>query len=121
MEVQTVKDVGEMTGGGALVIRDVRLTNQLGIRVGVDEIANANVSVTVVIPYTEHVLNNLQLRKGTGKDLLVFNRDIGEDFCELGESPRVHSSHEGVGWKSPILSGFDLDCAAIELIESAMS
>ena len=86
-----------------------------------DEIANANVSVTVVIPYTEHVLNNLPLRGGTRRDLFVFDRDIGEDFCELDESPRVHSSHERVGWKSPILSGFDLDCAAIELIESTMS
>lgn len=110
-----------MTGGGALAIRDTRYMNQLGIRVGVDEIANVNVSVTVVIPYTEHVLNNLQLRKETGRDLLVFDRDIGEDFCELDESPRVHSSHEGVGWKSPILSGFDLDCAAIELIKSTVS
>ena len=86
-----------------------------------DEIANVDVSVTVVIPYTEHVLNNLPLRGGTRRDLFVFDRDIGEDFCELDESPRVHSSHERVGWKSPILSGFDLDCAAIELIESTMS
>ena len=93
----------------------------MGIRVGVDEIANVDVSVTVVVPYTEHVLNNLQLREGTRRDLLVFDRDIGEDFCELVESPRLHSSHEQVGWKSPVLSGFDLDCAAIELIESTMS
>ena len=86
-----------------------------------DEIANVDVSVTIVIPYTEHVLNNLQSREGTGRDLFVFDRDISEDLCELVESPRLHSSHKQIGWKSPVLPGFDLDCAAIELIESTVN
>lgn len=63
MQIQRLEYVGVLTGRRALRMSEREGGNELGVGVRVNKVTNANEPVAIVIPHTEHVADNLRIRR----------------------------------------------------------
>ena len=94
--------------------------NELGVGVRVNEVTNANESVAIVIPHTEHVADNLRIRRSERRNVLVVNRDSRKDVSELNESPRLHPSVTREIEALLLLLACNDHCSTIEFVKAGM-